>query len=40
MQSLGIIKVEFTVGVKMAKRNEDGEMTHFDNYMKNEEIRE
>ena len=37
MQSLGMIKVEFSVIVKMAKRNEDGEMTHFDNYMKNED---
>ena len=35
MQSLGTIKVEFSVIVKMAKRNEDGEMTHFDNYFSN-----
>ena len=37
MQSLGMIKVQFSVEVRMAKRNEDGEMTHFDNYMKNED---
>ena len=37
MQSLGMIKVEFSVEVRMAKKNEDGEMTHFDNYMKNED---
>ena len=37
MQSLGMIKVEFSVEVRMAKRNEDGEMTHFDNYMINED---
>ena len=37
MQSLGMIKVQFSVEVKMAKRNEDGERTHFDNYMKNED---
>lgn len=37
MQSLGMIKVEFSVEVRMAKRNEDGEMTHFHNYMKNED---
>ena len=36
MQSLGTIKVEFAVEVKRAKRIEDREMTHFDNYMKNE----
>ena len=37
MQSLGMINVEFSVEVRMAKKNEDGEMTHFDNYMKNED---
>ena len=31
-----MIKVEFAVVVKMAKRTEDGEMTHFDNNVKNE----
>lgn len=36
MQSLGMIKVEFAVVVKMAKKNENGEMTHFNKYMKNE----
>ena len=36
MQSLGTIKVEFAVEVKRVKRIEDREMTHFDNYMKNE----
>lgn len=36
MQSLGMIKVEFAVVVKMAKKNENGETTHFNKYMKNE----
>ena len=36
MQSLGVVKVEFVFVAKMAKRNEDGETTHFDNYKKNE----
>ena len=38
MQSLGMIKVEFAVVVKMAKKNENGETTHFNKYMKNEAL--